>query len=92
MRTDLILVGTLILVVGVAVGGTGLAVWNSAVADYKSGCTSFFYDVDCSDALAKVSTFAGVALVGGILFVVGLLIAIMGAVLKRETPSNSILS
>jgi hypothetical protein len=92
LRTDLLLVGTIILVIGAAVGGTGLAVWNSAVADYNRGCTGFFYDVDCADALAKGSTFATVALVGGILFVVGLLITMMGALLKRETPSHSILS
>jgi len=92
LRTDLLLVGTIILVVGVAIGGTGLAVWNSAITNYNSGCTGFSYDVDCRDALARGSTFATVALVGGILFVLGLLITIMGAFLKRETPSNSTLS
>ena len=92
LRTGVLLVGTVVLVVGVLVGGTGLAVWNSAVADYNRGCTGFLYDVDCPDALAKESTFATVALVGGILFAVGLLITIMGAFLKRETPRNSILS
>jgi len=92
LRADVLLLGTIILVVGVAVGGTGFAVWNSAVAEYHSGCTEFFYDVDCPSALAKAGTFAGVALVGGILFVVGLVLTIMGAVLKRETSSHSILS
>ena len=94
LRTDLLLVGTIILAVGVAIGGTGLAVWNSAVADYSSRCTGFFYDVDvdCADALATGNTFATVALVGLILIVVGLLITTMGALLKRETPSNSTLS
>src|SRR5205814_446347 len=57
-------------------------------------CTGYFYDVDvdCADALATGNTFATVALVGLILIVVGLLITTMGALLKRETPSNSILS
>ncbi len=91
MRTDLLLVGTIILAVGVAIGGTGLAVRNSAVADYNTRCTGYFYDVDvdCADALATGNTFATVALVGLITIVVGLLITTMGALLKRETPSNS---
>ena len=92
LRAEVLLLGIIILLVGAAVGGIGLAVWNSAVADVNSGCPGSLHDVDCPSALAKASTFAGVAFVGGILCVVGLILTVLGAVWKRETPGSSALS
>ena len=90
LRAGVVLFGIVVLLVGVALAGIGLTVWKSAVADYGSFCAGFFQDVevDCPARYAKTSTFADIALVGSLLSVVGLILAILGAVLKRERPSQ----
>jgi len=90
VRAGVILLGIVVLLVGVALAGIGLLVWKSAVADYGSFCTGVFQDVDvdCPTAWAKTSTFAGVALVGVMVSVIGLILTILGSVLKRERPSQ----
>ena len=90
LRAGVLLFGIVVLLVGVALAGIGLAVWKSAVADYGSFCAGVFQDVDvdCPTAWAKTSTFAGVAIVGAMLSLVGLILAILGAVLKRDRPGQ----
>lgn len=75
-----------LLVLGLAGGGFGLAVSNADVATYNSNCTGFFPPSNCDSIAAEASTFGFIALLGGVLFVIGLILTIIGAVLKPEQP------
>ncbi len=84
MRTAVLVLGIVLLVLGLAGGGIGLAVSNSDVATYNSRCLGLFPPSGCAAVASEASTFAFVALLGGLLFLVGLILTIVGAVLKPE--------
>jgi hypothetical protein len=78
-------VGIVVLVLGLAGGGIGLSISNSDVATYNSRCLGLFPPSGCAALASEASTFAWVALLGGLLFLVGLILTIVGAVLKPES-------
>ena len=87
MRTGVLVLGIVLLVLGLAAGGIGVSVSSSDVATYNSNCTGFFPPSNCPSIAAEASTFSAIALVGGILFIVGLIVTIIGAILKPEQPA-----
>jgi hypothetical protein len=89
MRTAVFVVGIVLLVLGLAGGGVGLSVSNSDVATYNSRCLGLFPPSGCAALASEASTFAWVALIGGLLFLVGLILTIVGAVLKPEAVETT---
>jgi hypothetical protein len=84
-----LVLGIILLVLGLAGGGIGLSVSNSDYAAYNSGCLRPFPPSGCAAIASEASTFAYVALLGGLLFLVGLILTIVGAFLRPEAAGTT---
>ena len=87
MRTGVLVLGIVLLVLGLAAGGIGESVSSSDVAMDNSHCTGFFPPSNCASLAAEANTFGVIALVGGVMFILGLILTIIGAILKPEQPA-----